>query len=203
MKRARRSGLFCVALEEGSSQAVKQLLLLSAGHLFLRGFLLCSFLLCGFLLGLALGRLLLGFAFCGLLLGYLFLRLFLRLLLGYLFLGLFLRLLLGYLFLRYFLFGFFLGRFFLGFALGDLFLGLFLRYFFLRLFLGDLFLCYAFFRRCLFLCRYFPLLGDFSLRSFLTSFLFGSHAFLRVGYPQLSIYNKTKKSSKRLACPVP
>jgi hypothetical protein len=156
MKRARRSELFYFALEEGSSQAVSQLLFLPAGSLFLLGFPLCSFLLC---------------------------RLFLRLTLGY------------------FLLRFAFRRFLLGLSFGDLLLrfllSLLLGYFFLRLFLGDFFLCYAaFLRRCSFLCSYFPLLRDFSLRSFFTSLLFGSHAFLRVGYPELSIYNKKKKTSE-------
>ena len=44
--------------------------------------------------------------------------------------------------------------------------------------------------------RYFPLLSDFPLRSLLAGLLFGSHHFLRVGYPALSIYNAFKKSSK-------
>ena len=47
-----------------------------------------------------------------------------------------------------------------------------------------------------FLTRYFTLLRDFALRSFFTRLLFGSHKFLRVGYPALSIYNGTEKSSK-------
>jgi len=39
------------------------------------------------------------------------------------------------------------------------------------------------------LTSYFPLLRDLSLRSFLTRFFLGSHIYLRVGYPALSIYN--------------
>jgi hypothetical protein len=190
---------------------------------FFPGLALSDFLfgpfLSGLLLGLTLSRLLLGFALCSLLLSlafrYFFLSLFLfgfflsltlgRFLLG-LFLGrLFLRLALGYLFLSLFLFGFFLsltlGDFFLRLAFDRFLLGLFLCYFFLGLSLSDFFLRYAaFFRRCFFPCSYFPLLSDFSLRSFFTSLLFGSHAFLRVGYPGLSIYNKIKKTSKLLAC---
>ncbi len=87
MKRARMCGLFCSALEEGSSQAIGQLPFPSAGRLFLLGFPLLSFPLRLFLF---------GFAF--------------RLLLGYLFLGFTLRLLLSLTF-RYFLFGLFLGLF--------------------------------------------------------------------------------------------
>ncbi len=46
------------------------------------------------------------------------------------------------------------------------------------------------------LSRYLPLLRGLPLRSFFTRLLFGSHNFLRVGYPALSIYNKFKKSSE-------
>ncbi len=46
------------------------------------------------------------------------------------------------------------------------------------------------------LSRYLSLLRGLSLRSFFTRLLFGSHNFLRVGYPALSIYNKSKKSSE-------
>ena len=206
MKRARRSELFYFALEEGSSQAVSQLPFLPAGSLFLLGFPLCSFLLCRlslsslllsyfllrfafcrFLLGLALGDFLFRFAFCRFLLG---------LALGDFLLRFSLSLLLGYFFLRRFLFCFLLCCLSLS--------SLFLRYFFLRLFLGDFLLCYAaFFRRCFFLYSYFTLLRDFALRSFFTSLLFGSHAFLRVRYPELSIYNKARKTSKPNAVRTP
>jgi len=225
MKRARRSELFYFAVEEGSSQAVSQLPSLPAGGLFLLGFPLCSFLF-GLFLGLTLSRFLLGFALCSLLLSltfrYFLFSLFLGFFLSSFFLGLtlsyflfslflgfflgltlglflssfFLRLALGYLFLSLLLCGFFLSL-----TLGDFLLGLFLSGLFLRLFPGDFFLCYAaFLRRCFFLCSYFPFLSDFSLRSFFTSLLFGSHAFLRVGYPELSIYNEIKKTSKLLVC---
>ena len=46
------------------------------------------------------------------------------------------------------------------------------------------------------LTRYLTLLRNLSLRSFFTRLLLGSHIYLRVGYPALSIYNKTEKSSK-------
>jgi hypothetical protein len=152
-----------------------------------------------FLLRLTLGRLLLGFAFCRLFLS----SFFLRLTFGRFLFGLFLRLTFSYFFLRLFL-GFFLhftfGRFLLGLLLGFPFCYFFLSSFFLRLTLGDFLLCLALSDlpfRCRFL-RYFPLLSDFSLRSFfLTCFLLGSHTiFLRVGYPELSIYNSFEKSSK-------
>jgi len=222
MKRARRSELFYFALEEGSSQAVSQLPFLPAGSLFLLGFPLCSFLLCRLFLGFPLCSFLLCCLFLRLALGDFLLRLFLScfllsLTLGYFFLRLFLGcfllgLALGYLFLRFFLSCFLLrslfllGYFFLRLFLGDFLLCFplccfLLCYFFLRLFPGGFFLCYAaFLRRCSFLCSYFPLLRDFSLRSFFTRLLFGSHAFLRVGYPELSIYNKTKKTSKPIEC---
>ena len=166
-KRARISGLFYFAMEEGSSSAIHQLPLSSAGRLFLRLLLSLAFsdfpfsLFLGFLFGLALGYLLLGFA------------------LGF-FLGLFLSLALGY-----FLF--------------SLFLGFLLHY--PPFLLGGFFpfRCAALFRRCPFLRCYFPLLSDLSLRSFFTRLLFGSHAFLRVGYPELSIYNKGKKTSNLAA----
>ena len=151
-KRARISGLFYFALEEGSSKTIHQLLFSFAGR--------------PFLLGFPPGRFLLS----------LFLDFLLSLFLGYLFL----RLALSFLF--------------------SLFLGFFLHY--PPFFLGGLFLfCYAaFLRRCFFLRCYFPLLRDLPLRSFFTRLLFGSHAFLRVGYPELSIYNKGKKTSKLAVC---
>ena len=134
-KRARISGLFYFALEEGSSKTIHQLLFSFAGR--------------PFLLGFPPGRFLLSL--------------------------------------------------FLDFLL-SLFLGFFLHY--PPFFLGGLFLfCYAaFLRRCFFLRCYFPLLRDLPLRSFFTRLLFGSHAFLRVGYPELSIYNKGKKTSKLAVC---
>jgi len=127
----------------------------------------------GFLLSLAFG-LLLGLTFG------LFLGLTLRLLLGLtfgLFLGLTLRLLLHLAF-----------SLLLGFTLGLLF----------RLTLSCFSLRSAAFSdlSLRLLTRYFPLLRDFSLRSFFTRLLFGSHNYLRVGYPALSIYNRTEKSSK-------
>jgi len=133
----------------------------------------------GFLLGLALGfflSLALAFLF-GLALGF-FLSLALGLLFG-LALGFLLHLTLGLPF---------------GFAL-CLFLGLALG-FFLYLTLGLPFgfaLCDSTLSRLL--PSYFTLLRSLSLRSFFTRLLFGSHNFLRVGYPALSIYNKSKKSS--------
>ena len=75
------------------------------------------------------------------------------------------------------LLGFFLGPSF-GFLFGFS-LAFFLASLSLRLTLCSLFLC------CL------SLLAAFALRSFLTALLFGSHHFLRVGYPALSIYNKS------------
>ncbi len=125
-----------------------------------------------------LGSLFLGFPF-GLLLSLAF---------G-LFLGLFLHLAFGLL-LRLTL-GFFLRLTFC------LLLGFSLIRFFLRLTLRDLLLRSAAFSNLSLrlLARYFTLLRDFALRSFFTRLLFGSHAFLRVGYPELSIYNKGKKTS--------
>ena len=112
----------------------------------------------------------------GLLLGFL-LHLALGLLLG-LTLGFLLHLALGLLF-----------SLLLGFSLSCLFLSLALSSFLLgSAALSDLSLR--------FLTRYFTLLRDFALRSFFTRLLFGSHKFLRVGYPALSIYNGTEKSSK-------
>ena len=109
----------------------------------------------------------------------------LGLLLGFLLhlaLGLLLELTLG------FLFSLLLG-FLLHLALSSFLLGLTPCCFFLRsAALSDLSLR--------FLTRYFTLLRDFALRSFFTRLLFGSHKFLRVGYPALSIYNGTEKSSK-------
>ena len=114
----------------------------------------------------------------------------LGLLLGFLLhlaLGLLLDLTLGFLFSL--LLGFSLSCFFLRLALSSFLLGLTLCCFFLRsAALSDLSLR--------FLTRYFTLLRDFALRSFFTRLLFGSHKFLRVGYPALSIYNGTEKSSK-------
>ncbi len=216
-KRARISGLFYFALEEGSSQAIHQLPFSSAGRLFLLGFPPGRFLLglflglfLGFLLGLAFGYFLfsltLGFLLSllfslapGFLLGFLF-SLALGLFLG-LFLGFLLSLAFGYLLLSLalgLLFRLFLG-FLLGLALGDFLLSLFLGFLlhYPPFFLGGLFLfrCAALFRRCFFLRCYFPLLRDLPLRSFFTRLLFGSHAFLRVGYPELSIYNKGKNTS--------
>jgi len=188
-KRARISGLFYFALEEGSSQAIHQLPFSSAGRLFLLGFPLGRFFL-GLFLGLFLS-LAFGYFLFSLTLGFflsLLLSLFLGLAFGYLLFSLALGL----------LFSLFLG-FLLGLALSDFFLSLFLGFFlhYPPFFLGGLFLfcCAAFFRRCSFLCCYFPLLRDLPLRSFFTRLLFGSHAFLRVGYPELSIYNKRKKTS--------
>ncbi len=119
-----------------------------------------------------------------LLLGFL-LHLALGLLLGltlgfllHLALGFLLHLALGLLFSL--LLGFSLSCFFLGLALSNFPLG--------SAALSDLSLR--------FLTRYFTLLRDFALRSFFTRLLFGSHKFLRVGYPALSIYNGTEKSSK-------
>jgi len=112
----------------------------------------------------------------GLLLGFL-LHLALGLLLG-LTLGFLLHLALGLLFSL--LLGFSLSCFFLRLALSSFLLG--------SAALSDLSLR--------FLTRYFTLLRDFALRSFFTRLLFGSHKFLRVGYPALSIYNGTEKSSK-------
>ena len=138
------------------------------------GFLL-SLTLC-LTLGLFLG-LLLSLAF-GLLLGLtlgLTLRLLLSLALG-LFLDLTLRLTFGFLFRL---------------TLSSFFLRLTLSCFFLRL----TFACFSL-RSAAFsdlslrlLTSYFPLLRDLSLRSFLTRFFLGSHIYLRVGYPALSIYN--------------
>ncbi len=108
----------------------------------------------------------------GLLLGFL-LHLALGLLLGFL-----LHLALGLLFSL--LLGFSLSCFFLGLALSNFLLG--------SAALSDLSLR--------FLTHYFTLLRNFALRSFFTRLLFGSHKFLRVGYPALSIYNGTEKSSK-------
>jgi len=159
-----------------------------------------------FLLSLPFGwpslRFALGF-FLSLTLGFLFrlaLGFFLSLTLGFLLslaLGLFLGLFLG--FLLHLALGLFLGLT-LGFPLRLAFCLLFslllcfsLRLafssFLLRLTLSDLTL------RCLLAC-YLALLRDLSLRSFFTRLLLGSHNFLRVGYPALSIYNRTEKSSK-------
>ncbi len=107
-----------------------------------------------------------------------------------------------------FLFSFALGLAF-GLLLG-LTLGLALRFllrlalgsFLFRLTLGLTFACF-FLRSATFgdlslrlLTRYLTLLRNLSLRSFFTRLLLGSHIYLRVGYPALSIYNKTEKSSK-------
>ncbi len=109
--------------------------------------------------------------------------------------------------------GFPFGRSFLRLTLGlllSLALGFFLRLtfclllgfslsrFFLRLTLRNLLLRSAAFSNLSLrlLARYFTLLRDFALRSFFTRLLFGSHNLLRVGYPALSIYNKSEKSSK-------
>ncbi len=132
-----------------------------------------------FFLRLALGRFLLGFALCRFLLS----SFFLRLTFGRFLFGLFLRLTFSYFFLSLFL-GFFLGLFLsllLGFPFRYFLLtSFFLASLFLRLTLGDFLLSLALSDlpfRCRFL-RYFPLLGDFSLRSFfLTCFLLGSHTF--------------------------
>ncbi len=137
----------------------------------------------GLSLGLPLG-LTLGF-FLSLALGLLFglaLGFFLSLTLGLLFgltLGFLLHLTLGLPFS-------FALRLFLGLALG----------FSLHLTLGLPFgfaLCDSTLSRLL--PGYFALLRGLPLRSFFTRLLFGSHNFLRVGYPALSIYNKSKKSS--------
>ena len=93
-------------------------------------------------------------------------------------LGFLLHLALGLLFSL--LLGFSLSCFFLGLALSNFLLG--------SAALSDLSLR--------FLTHYFTLLRNFALRSFFTRLLFGSHKFLRVGYPALSIYNGTEKSSK-------
>jgi len=95
-----------------------------------------------------------------------------------------------------FLFSLTLGWPFLRFALGFLF-SLTLR-FLLRLTLACFFLRSATFGdlSLRLLTRYLTLLRNLSLRSFFTRLLLGSHIYLRVGYPALSIYNKTEKSSK-------
>ena len=148
----------------------------------------------------------------------LFLGFFLSLTLGFLFslaLGFFLSLALGFLlhltfgFLLHLTFGLLFGLTFgfllrltfcllLGFSLSCFFLRLALSSFLLRLTLCLTFGNFAlsdFTLRCL-LARYLALLRDLSLRSFFTRLLLGSHNFLRVGYPALSIYNRTEKSSK-------
>ena len=132
-------------------------------------------------------RLLLGFA----------LRLTLRFALRFPF-GLFLALLLG-LALRFPL-GLFLALLF-GFTLGGLlfrfpfcFLFSFFLYFPLFLSGRSFSFHYAPFRG--FLASYFSLLGGLTPRSFFPRLFLGSHGYLRVGYPALSIYNNTKKSSK-------
>ena len=145
----------------------------------------------GLPLGLALGLLL-----------HLTLGFFLSLALGFLLclaLGFFLSLALA--FLLHLTLGFFLSLtlgFFLHFKLG-FFLSLALRLF-LHLTLGLSFdLTFGFTLSDLslrLLSRYFPLLRGLPLGSFFTRLLFGSHNFLRVGYPALSIYNKSKKSSQ-------
>ena len=151
----------------------------------------------GLFLGLAL-RLALGL-FLGLTLRLalgLFLGLTLRLALG-LFLGLTLRLTLG-LFLGLTLrltLGLFLG---LTFRLTFSFLFHLAFGLFLRLTLGWFSLGGASFGdlSLRLLTRHLSLLRNLSLRSFFTRLLFGSHTFLRVGYPALSIYNRDEKSSK-------